>query len=68
MIDYLPIPDNSYGCGSNHKLKEAISIRDLDTQNERLKQVAEVQKGELHRLRLLLGWVPCALRGGTDRD
>jgi hypothetical protein len=55
MIDYIRIPNNSYGFGPNNKIQEVISIRDLDTENERLNQIVEVQKGELHRLRLLLG-------------
>jgi hypothetical protein len=55
MTGYIGIPNNSYGVGSNNENQEAIPIRDLDTENERLNQIVEVRKGESHRLHCLLG-------------
>ena len=55
MIDYIRYLNNSFGLGSGHKFEEMIPILDLDTENKRLKQIVEVQKGELQRLRRLLG-------------
>jgi hypothetical protein len=55
MIDYIRILNNSYGLRSNNKFQEVIPIRDLDIENKRLKQIVDVQKGELLRLRRLLG-------------
>ena len=55
MIDNTRYLNNSFGLGSGLKFQEVIPIRDLDTENKRLKQIVEVQKGELQRLRRLLG-------------
>jgi hypothetical protein len=68
MIDYIRVLHNSYGRGSNNKFQEVIPIRDLDTENKRLKQIVEVQKGELLRLRRLLGAVLLNPERGKDND
>ena len=68
MIDYIRVLHNSYGRGSNNKFQEVIPIRDLDTENKRLKQIVEVQKGELLRLRRLLGAGLLNPERGTDND
>ena len=68
MIDYTRILNNSYGLGSNNKLQEVLPIRNLDTDNKRLKQIVEVQKGGLQRLRRLLGEGLLHPERGTDND
>ena len=68
MIDYMRILKNSYGLRSNNKFQDVIPIQDLDTENKRLKQIVEVQKGELLRLRRLLGAVLLNPERGKDND
>ena len=55
MLDCIRCPNNAFGLRSGHKFQEVIPIQDLDTENKRLKQIVEVQNGELQRLRRLLG-------------
>jgi len=55
MVANIRYLNNSFGLDSGLKFQEVIPIRDLDTENKQLKQIIEVQKGELQRLRRLLG-------------
>jgi hypothetical protein len=64
MIDYIRYLNNSFGRGSGHKFQEMIPIRDLDTENKRLKQIVEVQKGSYSACVAYLVRVFCTLRGG----
>jgi hypothetical protein len=52
MIDYVRLLNNAYGI---NRPITPLSFRDLATEVKRLLQIVEVQKGEIRRLRRLLG-------------
>jgi hypothetical protein len=68
MIDNIRYLNNSFGLDSGLKFQEVIPIRDLDTENKQLKQIVEVQKSELQRLRRLLGQGLLHREKGADND
>jgi hypothetical protein len=54
MIDYVRLLQDAHGIESNRPTSP-LPFRDLATEVKRLLQIVEVQKGELRRLRRLLG-------------
>jgi hypothetical protein len=54
MIDYVRLLHDAYGIDSNRSISP-LPFRDLATEVKRLLKIIEVQKGELRRLRRLLG-------------
>jgi hypothetical protein len=54
MIDYVRLLHDVSGVDSNRPISP-LPFRDLATEVKRLLRIVEVQKGELRRLRRLLG-------------
>ena len=54
MVDYVRLLHDAYGIDSNRAISP-LPFRDPATEVKRLLQIVEVQKGELGRLRRLLG-------------
>jgi hypothetical protein len=54
MIDYVRLLRDAYAIDSKRPIGP-LPFRDLATEVKRLLQIIEVQKGELRRLRRLLG-------------
>jgi hypothetical protein len=54
MVDYVRLLHDAYGIDSSQPISP-LPFRDLATEVKRLLQIVELQKGELRRLRRLLG-------------